>query len=224
MNAPLGILMLDTSFDRPTGDAGNPASWPFPVVVERVAGAQGRAVVEGSFQDVTPFVTAGERLIDQGAVAIITTCGFLVRHQQAIAAALPVPVLTSPLTQYQRLRDELPGQRRLVILTIDAHSLDGEVRRAARIDADALAFALRPDSHFTTAILDGTVPLDVRRAEREWVELACRVQRDCPDVGAWLFECANMPPYSAAVAGATGLAVYDTLNLGRELRAACTAP
>jgi len=219
MRSPLGILMLDTAFARPVGDAGNPDSWPFPVLIERVRRAYARPVVQGSFAANAPFKEAGQRLVDRGAKAIITTCGFLVRHQDALQASLPVPVLTSTLTQYRRLQSAMRSDRRLAILTIDAGAIDTSVRAAADIDAGALVFSPAADSHFVSAILDGEDPLDVARAEAEWVELARRCQAAHPEIGGWLFECANMPPYSAAVQRATGLPVYDALALGRELHA-----
>lgn len=223
MNAPLGILMLDTTFDRPIGDAGNPESWPFPVIVERVAGAYARPIVHGMSRDIGPFVAAGKTLIARGAKAITTTCGFLVRHQRALNDALAVPVLTSTLTQFRRLQGEILAPRRLAILTIDASAMDEDVHRAANIPPDALVFSPAPDSHFVSAILDGAVPLNIQRAQREWVDLAQRVQSEHPEIGAWLFECANMPPYSEVVRRATGLPVYDTLSMGSELRRACTS-
>mgnify|MGYP006888943683 CR=1 FL=1 len=100
----LGILMLDTAFDRPLGDAGNPASWPFPVQIERVSGAFARSVVSGEFTAVDEFIAAGKRLIDSGVSAIMTTCGFLVRYQRELAAALSVPVETSTLMHYPALQ------------------------------------------------------------------------------------------------------------------------
>ena len=136
MLPPLGILMLDTAFARPVGDAGNPDSWPFPVLIERVVGAYARPVVQGSFAASTAFGDAGQRLVGRGVNAIITTCGFLVRHQAALQASLPVPVLTSTLTQYRRLQRAMRPGRRLAILTIDASALDASIRAATGIDID----------------------------------------------------------------------------------------
>ena len=214
--------MLDTSFARPVGDAGNAASWPFPVLIERVLGAFAEPVVTGQFADVRPFSEAGRRLVERGAIAVTTTCGFLVRHQQQLQSEFTVPVVTSTLTQFARLQAAHRGQR-VAILTIDAAALNASVRAVAGISDDALVFALSRDSHFVSAILLGTVELNVNQAEIEWVNLALNCQRDRPDIGLWLFECANMPPYAAAVTHATGLPVYDALTLGRELFAAASA-
>ena len=214
--------MLDTSFARPMGDAGNAASWPFPVLIERVPGAFAEPVVTGQFADVLPFIAAGRRLVERGAVALTTTCGFLVRHQRLLQNEFTVPVRTSTLTQFARLQEALGG-RRVAILSIDPGALDASVRAVAGIPDDAQIFALPHDSHFVSAILGGTVALDVIRAEAEWVNLTRNCQRQHPDIGLWLFECANMPPYAAAVTRATGLPVYDALTLGRELHTMISA-
>lgn len=209
--------MLDTSFLRPLGDAGNTASWPFPVLIERAHGALAEPVVSGRFTEVQPFVDAGRRLIERGALALTTTCGFLVRYQPQLQSEFTVPVLTSTLTQFARLQAELGADRRVAILTIDSGALDASVRAVADIPDNALIFALSRHSHFVTAILDASVALDTVRAEREWVALAETCLRAHPSIGLWLFECANMPPYAAAVREVTRLPVFDALTLGREL-------
>lgn len=215
----LGVLMLDTTFDRPDGDAGNPASWPFPIRIERVSGAFARPVVGGDFVAVGEFIAAGKRLVDNGVAAIITTCGFLVRYQRELAAALSVPVETSTLMHYPALQRSVGAGRRVAVLTISADAIDGSVRAAAGIERDALVYSLPAGAHFVSAILDANVPLEPQRAQAEWVDLAVTLQRRHPDIGLWLFECANMPPYAKAVSLATGLPVFDALTMGRNLHA-----
>lgn len=82
--SPLGIIILDTQFLRPIGDAGNPNSWSFPAIIERVNGAFARPVISGAYVDIEPFIDAGQRLVERGAFAVITTCVFLVRYQRAL--------------------------------------------------------------------------------------------------------------------------------------------
>ena len=209
--------MLDTHFLRPLGDVGNPSSWPFPVVIERVAGAFAQPVVSGACAGIESFIEAGQRLVERGARAVTTTCGFLVRHQLALDAALAVPVRTSTLLSFSALQRKLGPSRQVAILTIDKAALDSLVRKAAGIPDDALIFDLTAESHFRQAILDAALPLDPPSAEVEWVSLARSLQQTHPNIGQWLFECANMPPYSGAVAAATGLAVYDALTMGNAL-------
>ena len=99
--------MLDTQFLRPLGDVGNPDSWPFPVLIERANGAFAQPVVSGTYAGIEPFIEAGKRLVEHGACAVITTCGFLVRHQRALDEALAVPVSTSTLLSYGALQQKL---------------------------------------------------------------------------------------------------------------------
>ena len=209
--------MLDTQFLRPLGDIGNPDSWPFPVLIERANGAFAQPVVSGTYAGIESFIEAGQRLVERGACAVTTTCGFLVRHQQALETALAVPVHASSLLSYRALQHKLDESRQVAILTIDRAALDPSVRAAAGIPDDALIFDLPVESHFRRAMLHSAFPLDPQTAEDEWVSLARSVQSAHPDIGQWLFECANMPPYSRAVADATGLAVYDALTMGNAL-------
>ena len=209
--------MLDTQFLRPLGDAGNPDSWPFPVVIERVSGAFAKPVVSGDYDEIGSFIEAGRQLVQRGACAVITTCGFLVRHQHALEMSFAVPFRASTLSSYSELHWKLGESLRVAVLTIDKRALNALVRRAADIPDDALIFDLPDQSHFRRAILDAELPLDPETAQREWVRLAESVQRAHPNIGLWLFECANMPPYSRAVTQATGLPVYDALSMGIEL-------
>ena len=116
--------MLDTQFLRPLGDAGNPNSWPFPVIIERVDGAFAQPVVSGAFEEIELFIDAGRRLVDRSACAVVTTCGFLVRHQRALQLAIAVPVRTSTLLSYGALRRKLGGSRQVAILTISKAALN----------------------------------------------------------------------------------------------------
>ena len=48
---PLGIIMLDIAIERPPGDVGHSASWPFDVVFRTVPGATARKIVNGDDAD-----------------------------------------------------------------------------------------------------------------------------------------------------------------------------
>ncbi len=211
--------MLDTSFERPLGDAGNPASWPFPVKIERVARAYANDVVTGRFANDTAFTESIELLRASGCLAIISTCGFLARLPHLKGGLNDEAVILSTLLRYPALKRKLPHGQCVGIITIDRNSIDQQIRENCRIDADAILVSPPRDGHFCRAILDAAQPLELARAEQELVDTAVDAQREFPHIGLWLFECANMPPYRRAVERATGLPVYDTLQLGIELYA-----
>jgi hypothetical protein len=214
---PLGIIMLDTQFYRPLGDVGNPASWPFPVVIERVQRAYAKDVVSGEFNSASVFAFTAQLLVAKGCISYISTCGFLARFATSHWANIGIAGNVSTLFQYEALQSTLQHGKRVAILTIDADSIDATIRENCDLPNDAIIVSPRRDSNFCRAILDESEPLDVNRAERELVEVAVTTQRTHPEIGLWLFECANMPPYRAAVERATSVPVYDALQMGIEL-------
>ncbi|MEZ5650071.1 MAG: aspartate/glutamate racemase family protein [Burkholderiaceae bacterium] len=211
--APIGILMLDTRFERIVGDVGHPASFAFPVLYRIVAGASARRVVlERAEGLLGPFIDAARALQAEGVAGISTTCGFLAGFQDELCDALEVPVLTSSLLQVGLVQRCLPAARRVGILTIARAGLTPALLAAAGVPSDTPIGATDPDGAFNAAIL-GDAPLDVAAARREHVAAAERLLAEHPEVGAIVLECTNMPPYAAAIAQATGVPVFSVIDL-----------
>lgn len=214
MGAPAaGFLKLDTRFPRIAGDAGCAATWPFPALYHTVEDAVPHRVVRERAEGLLPaFVAGGKQLAEQGAACISTTCGFLCLHQEELARALPVPVLTSALLSGRDIQRALPAAKKLGILTASSADLsDAHLRAAGIIPDRAVIGGLAEDSAFADTILNDRSHLDVEGARRDMraaaLDLCARA-----DVGAMLLECANMPPYADAVAEATGVKVYSLVD------------
>jgi hypothetical protein len=206
----LGVLMLDTRFPRVLGDIGNPQSFAIPVKHRVVAGASPQRVVrDGDPTLLQPFIDTATQLIDEGARAITTSCGFLVMFQQAMQAALPVPVWTSSLLKLPEL--SAPG-----VITVDVLSLGAAHLRAAGADPTVPVVGLAPDSHLQRALLDDLPELDPERASADVVDAAQRLVARWPTVREIVLECTNMPPYAKAVARATRRPVHHVLSLLHE--------
>jgi hypothetical protein len=217
---PLGVLMLDTRFTRFVGDIGNPESYKEPVLFEIVRGATVDKVVTAKAPPlIEDFVRAGERLIERGADAITTGCGFLVLNQQNLAARLSVPVATSSLLLIPTLMKLLPAGRRLGVLTFSARDLTPAHFAAAGAPPDTPVEGVQQDGVFQKAIYEQPCDDSVPAREAEVVAAARRLLARHDDIGAILFECTNFPPHRAGVERATGLPVYDVFTLIRMLRA-----
>jgi hypothetical protein len=205
-NDVLGILMLETRFPRLRGDAGLPASWPLPVRTAVVAGASPQRVVRGGDAALLlPFVEAGRRLAAEGAAALTTSCGFLVRFQAALQAALPVPVWTSALLALPAL--PAPG-----VLTVDAAACDAALLRAAGAAPDTPVEGLAPGCHLQRVLLEDLPALDPLAAEADVVAAASRLVRRAPQLRTIVFECTNLPPHADAVRRATGREVVHLID------------
>ena len=202
----LGVLMLQTRFPRVAGDVGHAASFAMPVRYRVVPGASAqRAVREGDVSLLAPFIAAAQGLVDEGASAITTSCGFLVQFQQAMQDALAVPVWTSSLLQLRELHR--PG-----VLTVDAASLSAGHLAAANAPPDTPVAGLRPGCHLQRVLLDDLPELDTALAERDVVDAALHLQAQHPRIACIVFECTNLPPYAQAVQRATGLPVHHLMS------------
>jgi len=213
--APLGILMLQTRFPRIPGDMGHAGSWPFPVLFKVVHGATPDRVVLRDPTTLLPaFVEAARELVDMGAEAITTTCGFLSLFQRELSEAVAVPVATSALLQVPWVQATLPPGRRVGVITVSAKSLTADHLRAAGAANDTPVSGVEHGKELFHVLVTGSKPdLDTRLAEEDVLKAGEALVAAHPNVGAIVLECTNMPPYAAALREALGLPVYDVYSM-----------
>lgn len=206
----LGILMLETRFPRLLGDAGNPATWPFPVRIRRVAGASAERVVRHNAEGLCDaFCAAAAELAAEGVDGLATTCGFLAHFNEAIAAAAGVPVAASSLLQAPLVERLLPPGRRVGVITVDAMALGPAHLAAAGLKPDTPVAGTEGGRELTRVLLGDEPRLDASLAEADMLEAGERLRSVHPEVGAIVLECANMAPYAATLRARVGLPVFD---------------
>lgn len=215
---PVGVLVLQSRFPRIPGDVGNADTWPFPVQFRVVAGATPDRVVRHLSREafLGPFLTAAKELEQQGVSLITTGCGFLVLLQADLQRELGIPVLTSSLLQVPWVARSLPTGQAVGVLTVEGSSLRPAHLAAAGITPDLAVVIAGVDTaggHFTGQILGDALELDVETARTEHVNAAARMIEEHPQIGAFVLECTNMPPYAADIADATGRPVYDLTTM-----------
>jgi len=217
--APLGILMLETRFARVPGDIGHAGTWPFPVLYRVVRGASPERVVLHAAEGLLPlFLDAAKELVDLGARAITTSCGFLSLFQRELAAHVGVPVAASSLMQIPWVQASLPPGRRVGVVTVSAGSLTPSHLEAVGAPTDTpLAGTENGAEIFRVLVRGEKEDLDVGLAARDIVEAGRDLVARHPEVGAIVLECTNMPPYAAVLAEAVGLPVFDITTLVRFL-------
>jgi Asp/Glu/hydantoin racemase len=214
MQAPIGILMLETRFPRVYGDAGNPATWPFPVEIRVVRDASPVRVIRDRAEGlVDAFIAAGCALAADGVAGITTTCGFMCLHQDRIAGALPVPFASSSLLQAPMVARLLPAGRRVGILTVNSRSLGAEHLQAAGIDPATPVMGTEHGTEFSRVLLGDLPALDLAAAQVDLLDAGRRLIARHPEVGAIVLECANMPPYAGMLAEQLGVPVYDWYSM-----------
>lgn len=216
---PIGILSLQTRFPRIPGDVGCPDSYDLPVIVRQVPGATpDRVVHERAAGLLDAFAAAGRQLVAEGARGLVTTCGFLVLHQDALQRRLPVPLATSALLQIPLAERQLPPGCCVGVVTASAAALSPDHLAAAGADPATPVEGVDPAGEIARVFLGDAPDLDRDAAERDVVAAARRLAARAR-LGALVLECGNMGPYAPAVRAATGLPVYDAITLVRTVAA-----
>jgi hypothetical protein len=220
--APVGILLLQRAsdtFHRPwiPGSVGNASTWTVPARYKVMSGIDfGCIIGPGADNAESAVVQSAIELVREGAQLITANCGFMVRYQEAVRAAVDVPVLLSSLLLGPFLERVLPANKSLGIITAKASSLSPDLMKAAGMPADSERFVvagLEDAPVFARSFLTCDGDFDYDSVEAETVGAALDMVKKRPDIGMILMECSELPPYAAAVQRATGLPVYDFFSL-----------
>lgn len=218
---PLGALCLDYTDDihRPPGDPLNPDSFAFPLVHAQVRLATVQKVVfSGEFSEdfVDMFAEACHELEQNGAIGVITLCGFLAQVQSRLAAKINIPIATSSLLQVPNVLAVLPQNKMVAILTFDQGLLGKEhfdgVGISEQHQKRLVVYGTKKGGHLKNIIIEGS-PYHAEELNAELVALAQQALSDNPTIGAFVLECTQMPPTSRSIQDATGLPVYDVLTM-----------
>ncbi|MBJ3775645.1 aspartate/glutamate racemase family protein [Acuticoccus mangrovi] len=211
----VGILMLDTGFERLPGDIGNAVTFHFPVQYAVVRGAtSARVVSRRPDAELLPlFIEAARGLVALGVDGIATSCGFLSLFHPELKAALPVPVATSSLLQVALVDQVLPAGRRAGVLTMDAEALTADHLRAVGAPVDVPVAGIAPDSKFRRGQRGNATSVSFADHEADTIAAAERLLASHPEVGALVLECTNMPPYARSLARRFDMPVFDVATL-----------
>jgi len=221
--ATIGIMMLDTQFPRIKGDIANATTWQFPVQYRIVKGASPDLVVRHKAKGLLDkFIFAAKDLIDHGADALTTNCGFLSLIQDEVRTSVGVPVATSSLLQVPMVNAMLGGDLRAAILTISKAHLTEEHLRCAGVPIDT-PIGGTDGGEFSKVILDDLPEMDFEKCRAEHIDASADLVRNNNNIGAIVLECTNMAPYAADIRKVTQVPIYSIYSLICWLQAG-TAP
>lgn len=114
----VGIMKFEGKrYPLPPGDVANPTSYPFPVLIREIPGVNTNPYPpitrsDGSYTDIVQkCIDEAMRLESDGVNSIAMCCGFFSLIQSQIAAAVSIPVLTSPLIMIPVIHQMLKPQQ-----------------------------------------------------------------------------------------------------------------
>jgi len=211
----IGVLLLDCSEPFIPGDVANATTYAYPVLFRTVPGLTIDAALSGDPDLEGPVVEAALELERQGVRGITSNCGFLLHYQEAVAAALGIPVFMSSLLQLPVIAASLGPDQAIGVVTANSRRLGNDLMRRSGVKAETVLHVagLEEAPEFKRSMLDECGVLDSERLQEETVGVARGLVERHPEIGAILFECAVLPPYARAVQEATRLPVFDFVTM-----------
>lgn len=215
MNAPIGVLRLDSTEPNIVGDTSSVSTYaPRPARIVPVTGCTVERLIFKPDASLAGAVVGAARDLEQDRVCAITSgCGFFVRYQRLVASSVDVPVLLSSLLLLPLITATVSG--RVGVITASARHLTPDVLELAGVERDRIAIQGMDDSpafwHSYMAQRPGRI--DYSLIEQETVAAAASLLRRHPDVRALLIECSLLPTHASAVQLATRCPTFDFLSL-----------
>ena len=212
---PIGVLVLEERIPCPPGTPGNPTTFPFPVIYERVDGVSAAHLRDAANPGGLPaFMRAAQVLVDKGVRAILGGCGLMVVHQRELSRVLPVPVLTSSLLQLPLIASTLGPESQIGVIASGRASLSAEhLRISGAPEGRTVLGTMDGKPAFTAAVMNESGALDFERVRDEVVEVGRDMVARHPHLAALLLECVDLPPYAAALQEAVQRPVFDITTL-----------
>jgi hypothetical protein len=195
-----------------------------PIISETAEGAWPSVVIRGDPKLEAAYVAAARKLEQRGAAAITSTCGFSIRYQAAVAAAVKIPVVLCSLLLLPVLLRQLASSAKIAVVTADA-SHCGDDMLAIGNDADRariVVAGIEGGKFLRGEMQVPPAPMDIAGMVDEVVTCVERMRSRHPEIRAILFECAGFPSAAAATRRSTGLPVYDITTVAGMALASVT--
>lgn len=212
-HVPEGLMQLE---EMP-GNSTNPKSYPFPVRMVQVKGANAQTVIIHPSQAVlSDMIRISKEMIEKENIrAVTTSCGFNAVFQKELAEALSVPVFTSALLQVPFVQNMIGFRRTVGVITANKAALTEAHLRACGIteDMNVEVMGLEDAPEWGKIFDQPDEAFDIEAVSREIIGVAKEGARRNPDMGAIVLECTDLPPYAKRISEATGLPVFDFVSM-----------
>ncbi|GAA1701294.1 aspartate/glutamate racemase family protein [Microbacterium sediminicola] len=227
--ADLGIAILDGDFPAPIGDVSNIRSYDFPVQFDLLPGINGPDLFWDKREDISAeLIASTERLAKRGARIAFTGCGMFGQYQSEIAASSPIPVGTSSLLQVALALRVIRPEQRVLVLAVGSEWVRSEHLLDCGVHPDELGrvavHGMQNATHFLGNLMGEIEQFDPAIAEAEVLDALTAALEKEDGIGAIVFECTNLGPYTSVVRERFGLPVWDAISMASWLAAGVDTP
>ena len=207
-HVPQGLMQLE----QLPGNSTNLASYPFPVKLVEVKGANTDTVILHPSQKLLEdMIQLAKELEKEGVRAITTSCGFNAIFQEALANAVDIPVFTSSLLQVPFAQALVGRDRAVGVITASASSLSEKHLRACGITAEMhpIVMGLENAPEWSKIFDHPDDSFDMDLVTEEILNVARQGVKDHPEIGAIVLECTDLPPFARRIREELDIPVFD---------------
>lgn len=223
----VGILQLPANIPMLPGDMGNPTTFDFPVLYELIEEIDPFWVLADKPHPVVmkKVIAACKRLTTQGITTIIGNCGFFANYQPEVSKSLDpgVQFFNGSLMQLPMLLTSVGANKKVGVLTASKKLLmpSPALKYSGVSDADMKRIVVygNEDGKEMQKVTGETGRFNPKKLEKELVNLAKKMVKENPDVGAIVLECTEFPPYAHAIQDAVRLNVWDFVTMTNFMHA-----
>jgi len=210
----IGIVTLKTRHPLIVGNVQNARSFNAPVLYEVLDLTDFGRLMAGDRSLVEEIVAAARRLESAGVRAIVGACGSFAYFQEDVARAVQIPVFMSIMVQCPFLLSGLGAHKKLCVIFASSTALTENLIEACGISNPSrlVVKELRGWPEFDK-ILSGVEEFYPENMQAEVLQVAQQAIVENPDIGAFLIQCSDLPPFSPAIQRATGKPVFDMIKL-----------
>ena len=223
----VGIIQLPANIPMMPGDVGNPTTFNFPVLYESIQEIDPMWILADKPHPVVmkKIIAACKRLTMQGVTTLIGNCGFFANYQPEVAASLDpgVQFFNGSLMQLPMLLTSVGANKKVGILTASKKLLmpSPAIKNSGVSDADKKRLVVygNEDGKQMNRVTGEAGSYSPKKLEKELVDLAKKMVKENPDVGAILLECTEFPPHASAIQNAVRLNVWDFTTMAEFMHA-----
>ncbi len=217
----VGILQLPANIPMLPGDMGNPTTFDFPVLYELIEEIDPFWVLADKPHPVVmkKLIAACKRLTMKGVTTIIGNCGFFANYQPEVSASLDpgVQFFNGSLMQLPMLLISVGSNKKVGVLTASKKLLmpSPALKNSGVSDEDMKRIVVygNEDGKEMGKVTGETGSFNPKKLEKELVNLAKKMVKEHPDVGAIVLECTEFPPYAHAIQNAVRRNVWDFVTM-----------
>ena len=160
------------------------------------------------------MIREARKMVQQGVRAITTSCGFNAIFQKELAVSVDVPVFTSSLMQIPMVQNMIGDHKSVGVITAkktalsEMHLQSVGIKKQHSIRIEGLEKCEEWNKIFSSPDEE----FDIHTVKKDVVQIACSMMKK-DDIGAFVLECTDLPPFADAIRNATRCPVFDFITL-----------